>query len=71
MPATPACNNYDGGFMVNLMSKDLGLAQELASKSKSPIPLGSAAAQLYELHKYSGMGYKDFSSIITMLQEKE
>lgn len=70
MPSTPASNNYEGGFMVNLMSKDLGLAQELASKSKSPIPLGSAAAQLYELHKYNGMGDKDFSSIIQLLQEK-
>jgi len=55
--------------MVNLMSKDLGLAQELASKSKSPIPLGSAAGQLYEMHKYNGAGTLDFSSILKMLQE--
>ncbi len=69
MPNVPSSNNYNGGFMVNLMSKDLGLAQELASKSKSPIPLGSAAAQLYELHKYNGKGDKDFSSILEMLKE--
>ena len=70
MPNVPSSNSYNGGFMVNLMSKDLGLAQELASKSHSPIPLGSAAAQLYELHKYSGAGELDFSSILQMLQEK-
>ena len=69
MPNVPSSNDYNGGFMVNLMSKDLGLAQELASKSHSPIPLGSAAGQLYELHKYNGQGSKDFSSILQMLQE--
>ncbi|MCF6288448.1 MAG: 3-hydroxyisobutyrate dehydrogenase [Proteobacteria bacterium] len=71
MPNVPSSNSYNGGFMVNLMSKDLGLAQELASKSHSPIPLGSAAAQLYELHKYNGMGTKDFSSILEMLKEND
>ena len=70
MPNVPSSNDYQGGFMVNLMCKDLGLAQELASKSHSPIPLGSAAAQLYELHKYNGAGMKDFSSILQMLQDK-
>ena len=68
--AVPSSNEYKGGFMTNLMSKDLGLAQELASKSHSPIPLGAAAGQLYELHKYNGQGTKDFSSILEMLQEK-
>jgi 3-hydroxyisobutyrate dehydrogenase len=71
MPTVPSSNDYQGGFMVNLMSKDLGLAQELASKSHSPIPLGSAAGQLYELHKYNGQGSKDFSSILQMLQQKD
>ena len=69
MPNVPSSNDYQGGFMVNLMSKDLGLAQELASQSHSPIPLGAAAGQLYELHKYNGQGSKDFSSILQMLQE--
>ncbi|MFK8013109.1 MAG: 3-hydroxyisobutyrate dehydrogenase [Marinicellaceae bacterium] len=69
MPNVPSSNDYNGGFMVNLMSKDLGLAQELASKSKSPIPLGSIAGQLYEMHKYNGAGPEDFSSILKMLQE--
>lgn len=71
MPNVPSSNDYQGGFMVNLMSKDLGLAQELASKSHSPIPLGAAAGQLYELHKYNGQGTKDFSSILQMLQENK
>ncbi len=70
MPNVPSSHDYNGGFMTNLMSKDLGLAQELASKSHSPIPLGAAAGQLYELHKYNGQGTKDFSSILQMLQEK-
>lgn len=66
MDGVPASNDYQGGFMVDLMLKDLGLAQEAASGSKSSIPMGSAARNLFSLHKNSAgedKGAKDFSSI--------
>lgn len=68
MENTPASNGYQGGFMVDLMSKDLGLSQELAAKSKSATPLGALATQLYQIHQAAGSGKKDFSSILQMLQ---
>lgn len=71
MENVPASNGYQGGFMVDLMTKDLGLAQELASKSHSSIPLGALAGQLYQLHKHSGAGKLDFSSILMLLEETE
>jgi len=66
MDGVPSSNDYQGGFMVDLMLKDLGLAQEAANASKSSIPMGGAARNLFNLHKNSGgedKGAKDFSSI--------
>ncbi len=70
MPNVPSSNEYQGGFMVDLMSKDLGLSQELAAKSKSATPLGAMATQLYQIHQAAGAGSKDFSSILQLLQKK-
>jgi 3-hydroxyisobutyrate dehydrogenase len=70
MPNVPSSNDYNGGFMVDLMSKDLGLSQELAAKSKSATPLGSLATQLYQIHQGTGAGSKDFSSILQLLQKQ-
>lgn len=66
MEGVPASNNYQGGFMVDLMLKDLGLAQEAAVGSRSSIPMGASARNLFNLHKNSGdqdKGGMDFSSI--------
>ncbi|RXG57152.1 3-hydroxyisobutyrate dehydrogenase, mitochondrial [Armadillidium vulgare] len=46
MEKVPASNNYEGGFGVALMAKDLGLVQEAATKSKTPTPLGSLSHQV-------------------------
>ena len=69
MANVPSSNGYQGGLMVDLMSKDLGLSQELAAKSKSATPLGALATQLYQIHQAAGQGGKDFSSILEMLQK--
>lgn len=63
MPNVPASNDYNGGFQVNLMNKDLGLALEAALKSHSATPMGALAKALFELHGTKGFGKKDFSSI--------
>ncbi|UAA40266.1 3-hydroxyisobutyrate dehydrogenase [Paraneptunicella aestuarii] len=69
MENVPSSNDYNGGFMVDLMKKDLGLAQETAMQSKSATPMGSLANSLYTMHSNQGNGKKDFSSIFQMLQE--
>jgi 3-hydroxyisobutyrate dehydrogenase len=64
MENTPASRGYSGGFGVDLMLKDLGLAAEAAAASASPTPLGDAARNLYAGHSKGGAGKLDFSSII-------
>jgi len=69
MESVPASNGYQGGFMVDLMLKDLGLATEAALASKSSTPMGSAARNLFNLHKSSDgkdKGSMDFSSILEL-----
>lgn len=69
MEGVPASNNYQGGFQVDLMAKDLGLAWETALGSKSSIPMGSLARNLFALHAQKGNGGLDFSSIQKMFAE--
>lgn len=71
MENAPASKDYSGGFGVDLMLKDLGLAMENALSTGSSIPLGSLARNLYDIHSKSGAGGLDFSSIFTMLGKTE
>lgn len=67
MDNVPASRGYSGGFGVDLMLKDLGLAAEAALFASSAIPLGELARNLYSLHSKSGAGALDFSSIQQLL----
>ena len=66
MENVPSSNNYKGGFMVDLMAKDLGLAMDTAVESKSSTPMGALARSLYAMHASAGNGSKDFSSIFNI-----
>jgi len=64
MDGVPASRGYQGGFLVDLMSKDLGLAMDTAGASDSTVPLGALAQNLYRLHReHNDAGRLDFSSI--------
>lgn len=63
MDGVPASNEYEGGFLVDLMIKDLGLAMEAALEKGAATPMGSLARNLYITHGGNGFGRKDFSSI--------
>lgn len=71
LDGVPSSNNYKGGFGTALMTKDLGLAQNAATATKSPIPLGGLAHQIYRIMTSSGYAGKDFSSAYQFLQEQE
>ena len=71
MENAPASRGYTGGFGVDLMLKDLGLATEAALGTNSSIPLGEAVRNLYGIHSKTGAGGKDFSSILELLHKKE
>jgi 3-hydroxyisobutyrate dehydrogenase len=66
----PSSNNYQPGFMVDLMAKDLGLAQQAAQQTNSATPLGSMAKNLYNLMQNQGKGAEDFSAIFKLYSEK-
>lgn len=70
LPNVPASNNYQGGFMVDLMAKDLGLASECAQQSQSTTPMGALARNLYVQHQRQGNGKLDFSSIFRFFSKK-
>jgi 3-hydroxyisobutyrate dehydrogenase len=69
MPAAPASNDYQPGFMVDLMVKDLGLAMEIAQQCDIDNRMGQLAQELYSQHQEAGNGQKDFSSILRKLQD--
>ena len=71
MDNVPASREYSGGFGVDLMLKDLGLATETALNAQASIPLGEMARNLYALHSKAGAGALDFSSIVQILQKSE
>ncbi len=66
-PTTPADNDYQGGFAVALMLKDLKLATQAAQSVDASVPMGNAAEALYQALANAGQGGKDFSAIIKML----
>jgi len=67
METAPASKGYQGGFGVDLMAKDLGLAMQAAVATRTATPLGSLARSLYQAHSLQGHGGLDFSSIIRFL----
>uniref|UniRef100_A0A672I1X6 3-hydroxyisobutyrate dehydrogenase n=1 Tax=Salarias fasciatus TaxID=181472 RepID=A0A672I1X6_SALFA len=71
MEGVPSGNNYQGGFGTQLMAKDLGLAQNTATNTKTPVPLGSLAHQIYRMMCARGYASKDFSSVFQFLREEE
>ncbi|MGI2170548.1 3-hydroxyisobutyrate dehydrogenase [Shewanella sp. MF05960] len=71
MENVPSSKGYQGGFMVDLMVKDLGLSQEAALASNSSTPMGSLARSLYINHARQGNGSRDFSSIFEQFSKKK
>lgn len=68
MENAPATRDYQGGFLVDLMVKDLGLALDAALQEGVSTPMGALARNLYTLLQNRGLGGRDFSSIQTLFQ---
>jgi 3-hydroxyisobutyrate dehydrogenase len=68
-PETPADRDYQGGFAVALMLKDLRLAAEAADSANADTPMGAQALALYEALAADGQGGLDFSVIIKALDK--
>jgi len=68
VPSSPANRDYQAGFTVAMMLKDLKLAQEAARAVGATTPLGAEAAALYGLYAGQGSGAEDFSGIVRFLR---
>lgn len=66
MENVPSSKAYAGGFGVDLMLKDMGLAIENAQDLGASVPLGELSRQLYESHSKAGNGQLDFSSVFNL-----
>ena len=70
IPTSPANNDYQPGFAVDMMLKDLRLAEEAANSVDAPIPLGKDSEEIYGKLSDDGHGGLDFSGVIKMLAGK-
>jgi 3-hydroxyisobutyrate dehydrogenase len=67
---SPASRDYEGGFGVKLMLKDLGLAVEAARDAGVALPLTSTSKELYKMTELRGLGEKDFGVMLQFLKGK-
>ena len=70
MEGVPSSNDYQPGFMVDLMLKDLGLACEVADSCGLNNQMGKRAMAAYSAHQSDGNGPRDFSSILEWVKSQ-
>ena len=66
---TMVAHQFDPGFRVELMRKDLAIAQATAKDNNAPIPISAFVTQLYDRMLAHGITDQDHSAIITMFEE--
>ena len=69
MESAPSSRNYEGGFSVQLMLKDLSLAKDSMERTGQMTELGYKAFEIYKKHFEEGYAQKDFSHIFTAFQK--
>lgn len=61
-------NNFEPGFQINLMLKDLSLVLSMAEDNDMPLLLGGMVHQLYRLAKRKGFGEKDVCGLLLAME---
>lgn len=64
VPAAPSNNDYQPGFAVAMMLKDLRLAQQAAGSIDAATPLGTQAEEIYARLDEDGFAGLDFSGVM-------
>ena len=67
---TMADGKFDFGFAVDWMRKDLGIAIDEARRNGAQLPVAALVDQFYALLQARGRGRWEFSSLITLLQDR-
>jgi 3-hydroxyisobutyrate dehydrogenase len=70
VPTSPANRDYQPGFAVALMLKDLLLSQEAARAAGADTALGAHAADIYQALAEAGQGGMDFSAVINAIRTR-
>jgi 2-hydroxy-3-oxopropionate reductase len=66
---TMVAHQFNPGFRVELMRKDLAIAQATAKANNAPLPLSAFVTQLYDRMLAHGINDRDHSVIITMFED--
>jgi 3-hydroxyisobutyrate dehydrogenase len=69
LPASPASNDWQPGFMTALMLKDIGLALDFGKALSIPMFITAISEQVHRLAVNEGHGRKDFSSLALTVQK--
>lgn len=69
LPNSPASNNWQPGFMTDLMLKDLGLALDFGKAQRVPMFITAVAEQVHRLATNQGHGRKDFSALAQTIKQ--
>uniref|UniRef100_A0A8D8Y2S6 3-hydroxyisobutyrate dehydrogenase n=1 Tax=Cacopsylla melanoneura TaxID=428564 RepID=A0A8D8Y2S6_9HEMI len=70
LPNVPSSNNYNGGFKISLLAKDMKLAEKLSERALAQTDLAKLAINQYEHLIGKGFQDKDFSYIYEYLKNK-
>ncbi len=70
VPTSPANRDYEPGFTVNLMNKDLGLAIQAVERSGTHAELGRHAQEIFTAAADAGDGDRDFSVVYRGIAER-
>jgi 3-hydroxyisobutyrate dehydrogenase len=62
-------DQFQPGFMLDLMKKDVGLALEIGRALSVPMPVGAAAYQHYAAGTSMGIGRQDFSAVCKAVEK--
>ena len=62
-------DQFQPGFMLDLMKKDIGLALEIGKTLSVPMPVGAAAYQHYAAGTSMGVGREDFSAVCKAVEK--
>jgi len=63
MENVPSSNNYDGGFGVSLMKKDLSIVLDSAAQVNLDLQFGTKAIEYFHELERQGKGKKDFGVV--------
>ena len=70
VPASPANRDYQPGFALALMLKDMRLSQEAAQAAGADTALGRHAAEMFAACEKDGQGGQDFSAVIRAIRAR-